>query len=168
MFHPLFEASRPLQHNKAPKPGDRGRDTEDLALHPHSFPFYSLFSYYLLLFQSFSLSLYFSPPSRLPRCIYSPPLYNSFLFCFSMYDAGSSSLFLPPCLLREKSASYGFYSLVVPPPRIPLSSPPNQPLFPFLHLGFFSIPYASPFHYPPFFSQIVRLMLHGVKTAKFL
>lgn len=163
MFHLLFGASRPLQHNKAPKPGDRGRDTarvSDRTVSPPP-PF--------LLFLPFSpatssSNLFLSPSTFLHHlvllAIYIPLLFIiPFFFCFSMHGAGPPSFFLPPCfcLLREESASYGFYSLVMPPPRIPLSSPPNRPLFPFLHLGFFSTPYASLFHYPPCLSQIARL-----------
>lgn len=167
MFHLLFGASRPLQHNKAPKPDDRGRDTARVSNRtvspPPPFSLFLLFSSAYLLFQSFSLS----PSTFLHHlvflAVYIPLLFIiPFFFCFSMHDADPPSFFLPPCfcLLREESASYGFYSLVMPPPRIPLSSPPNRSLFPFLHLSFvFSIPYASPFHYPPCFSQIARLTL---------
>lgn len=138
----------------------RGFQTARLALHPHSLSF--------LLFSpaTSSSNLFLSPSTFLHHlvllAVYIPLLFIiPFFFCFSMHDAGPPSFFLPSCfcLLREESVSYGFYSLVMPPPRIPLSSPPNRSLFLFLHLGFFSIPYASLFHYPPCLSQIARLTL---------
>lgn len=169
MFHLLFGASRPLQHNKAPKPGDRGQDTARVSDRtvspPPPFPLFLLFS----LATSVSSNLFLSPFTFLHHlfflAVYIPLLFIiPFFFCFSIHDAGPPSFFLPACfcLLREESASYGFYSLVVPPLRIPLSSPPNRPLF--LHLGFFSIPYVSPFHYLPSLSQIARLTLHWGKS----
>lgn len=100
------------------------------------------------------------PPSTSP--VYILLLLINF-FCFSMHDARPLSLCF--CLLREKSASYGFYSLVVPPSRIPLSSPSNQPFFFLLPLSLVSIPYASPLlsfvFSPP--SWIARLTLHEAK-----
>lgn len=123
----------------------------------------------LLLFSpaTSSSNLFLSSSTFLYRlvflAVYIPLLFIIpffFFFAFPRTMLSPPSLFLPPCfcLLRKESASYGFYSLVVPPPRIPLSSPPNRPLFPF------SIPYAS---LPSIIlSRIARLTFHETRSSQ--
>lgn len=106
------------------------------------------------------------PPSSLSSPVYVLLLLINFFLLFYARCCSPSPPPLCFCLLREESASYGFYSLVVPPSRIPLSSPSNQPFFFLLPLSLVSIPYASSLlplfvFSPP--SWRARLTLHQAK-----
>lgn len=116
-----FETSRPIQHNKALKLGDRGRDTEEFK--PHGSPSFVFFCDLLcssLPFLSSSLLITRSFFLFIVRFLFYPSsfvVYILFLllykfFCFSVHDVGfflqlAFSLFL---LEEEKNAFYSFYS----------------------------------------------------------
>lgn len=190
VFYLLFGASRPIQHNKVPKPGDRGRDTEGFRPHGQPYTPYSLSFYSFLLLPPSLPIFFFLPPLffTIPSSslyvyiyIYSPPLYNSFFLlfhirCWFSFSLSPTVLLLVEggeCLLRlllfgHTAVSYPF---IFTSQSVSLSLSPSRLL---LHPLCFSLPLSflplsnSQVNAPwDKSSQIPLILTHGMSHGKF-